>query len=625
MSTDYGRALEVAIRAAQAAGEILRAEFHRTGGPPGEHGKAPADTEAEWAIRKILLEAFPQWRYLGEETGEYTPNAQEPHCWLVDPNDGTMSYQRGYRGPATSIAVVRGGTPVLGVLYSFAAPDDAGDLIAWAEGCGGITRNGKPVTRAAWPDELSRYDVVLLSRGTDRHPRADAEALAPARFITVPSIAYRLALVAAGEGAAAVSLNTPGAWDYAAGHALLRAAGGEMVNESGEPVRYSNDGRSKTQFCFGGAPAVIRDLARRDWRRVKEAAFDDPAEYDLVRPQPGEHIADPGLLARAQGCLLGQVAGDALGTGMEFSTESSTESERAAQMVDGLFWNTIAGQPTDDSELALLLARTLVAAGTFDSERVARAYHFWLHSRPFDCGMTVTHALRGIAPADIEAGRAAEAARRAANGESQANGALMRISPLAIWGHALPAEELAGHARADASLTHPHPVCQDASAVYVVAVAHAIATGAGPRDVWEHAVDWAKAQRVEEPVLQALRDAESQPPKDYITHAGWVLVALQNAFYQLLHAPNFEEGLVRTILADGDTDTNGAIASALLGAVHGRDAIPLSWRQMVLSCRPIEGLAGVAIPRPRGVWPVDVMILAERLLITGKNALQRKL
>jgi ADP-ribosyl-[dinitrogen reductase] hydrolase len=184
---DYRRALEVAIQAACAAGEILRAEFHRPGGPRGERGKAPADTEAEWAIRKLLLEAFPQWRYLGEETGEHAPDAREQHCWLVDPNDGTTSFQRGYRGPAVSIGVVRGGTPVLGVLYSFAAPDDAGDLLAWAEGCGEITRNGKPVARTVWPEQLGRYDVVLVSRGADRHPRVERRFFRRRGFAPYPA------------------------------------------------------------------------------------------------------------------------------------------------------------------------------------------------------------------------------------------------------------------------------------------------------------------------------------------------------------------------------------------------------------------------------------------------------
>jgi ADP-ribosylglycohydrolase len=55
---------------------------------------------------------------------------------------------------------------------------------------------------------------------------------------------------------------------------------------------------------------------------------------------------------------------------------------------------------------------------------------------------------------------------------------------------------------------------------------------------------------------------------------GWVLIALQNAFWQLLHAATLEEGVIDTISRGGDTDTTAAIAGALLGAVHGRQAIP---------------------------------------------------
>jgi len=618
MSENYPRALEVSTRAARAAGEILRTEFHRPGGPRGERGKAPADVEAEWAIRKLLLEAFPQWRYLGEETGEHTPNTSDPHCWLVDPNDGTTSFQRGFRGPAVSIALLRDGVPVLGIVYAYSAPDDAGDLIAWAEGCGPLRRNGRPVERAAWPSELDRFAVILVSRGADRRPRVNAETVAPARFLAVSSIAYRLALVAAGDAVAGISLNSPGAWDYAAGHALLRATGGELLDEHGEPVRYSVDGRSRTEFCFGGAPGIVRELARRNWRRVVDSPLDETVEYDLARPQVGEHVRDAQLLARAHGCLLGECVGDSLGCLVEFSSADEVALVEMRELLhlshDGT-WGTIPGQPTDDSEMALLLARVLLAEGTYNAEKVARAYHFWHRSGPFDRGMTITHALRAITPADLEAGRAAEAARSGANTESQANGALMRISPLAIWGHALPAEELVAYARADAALTHPHPACGDANAAYVVALAHTIQTGAGPRDVWQHAADWARAYNVEESVQRAVRDAETQPPKDYTSWAaGWVLVALQNAFYRLLHARSFEDGLVQTILVGGDTDTNGAIAGALLGAVHGREAIPLHWRQMVLSCRPMEGVADVRYPRPRGLWPVDAMVLAERLL-----------
>jgi hypothetical protein len=95
-----------------------------------------------------------------------------------------------------------------------------------------------------------------------------------------------------------------------------------------------------------------------------------------------------------------------------------------------------------------------------------------------------------------------------------------------------------------------------------------------------------------------------------------VLIALQNAFYQLLHAPSLAEGAVQTVMRGGDTDTNAAIAGALLGAVHGRDAIPSQWLRSVLSCRPLAN-SGTAHFRPAEFWPVDVLCLAERLLLVG--------
>ena len=105
-------------------------------------------------------------------------------------------------------------------------------------------------------------------------------------------------------------------------------------------------------------------------------------------------------------------------------------------------------------------------------------------------------------------------------------------------------------------------------------------------------------------------------PDDFMTHQGWVLIALQNAFFQLLHADNLVAGLSDTVMHGGDTDTNAAIAGALLGAVHGRDAVPYSWQRTLLSCRPLPGTP-TAHPRPMDFWPVDAFDLAERLLIAG--------
>lgn len=596
MQERLAEALEVAVRTARAAGEMLRAEFHRPGGPRGAHGHAPIDEEIEQLIRHNLGEAFPSCSFLGEEQGLHG-SADAPWGWVVDPNDGTQAFLDGFRGSAISIALIHRGLPVLGVVHAPLAPDDAGDLVAWAEGLP-LTRNGQEVERAALPAQLDSGQVVLVSHDAVRSPLANARCVHPARFRAVPSIAWRLALVAVGEGDAAVSINGPSAWDLAGGHALLRAVGGDIVDENGRKVRY--DGSFFGHRVVGGAPAFARSLAERDWTGVFRSEPADPLSerFPQARLQPGRAIADAGLLRRAQGCLLGQVAGDALGSLVEFSSAAAIERQHpggVGELADGGFWNTIAGQPTDDSEMALLLARTLVEGADLDAIR--GAYAAWLESGPFDVGNTTRSGILGT---PLES--------------SQANGGLMRASPLAIFGHRLPVEELAELARAECAITHPHPACRDASAAFVIATAHAIRHGTGPVAAWQAALGWAKAADAHPLVVEALELAEHEPPASYERNIGWVKIALQNAFYQLLHAGSFREGVQRTVEAGGDTDTNGAIAGALLGAVYGRDAVPLTWRRAIFACRPFPGTGR---PRPRSFWPVDVLELAERLLLAG--------
>ncbi len=622
--TDYTRALEVAVAAAREAGELLRQDLHRPDGARGAGGHAEADTEAEGVIRARLLDAFP-FAYLGEETGRGTAGrSADGHLWLVDPNDGTKSYTRGMRGSAVSIALLRHGVPVLGVVYAFAAPDDAGDLFAWAEGCGPIRRNGKPVENSLGTGRLARTAVVIVSQHGDHNAPANLAAVAPARFRTMPSIAYRLALVAAGEGVAAVSLNGPVGWDYAAGHALVSAAGGVLLDQRGAKVTYGRDGSSSVgQACFGGAPAAAAALAERSWASIRKRT--SHRTFSFVEPVPGWLALGPGRLARAQGCLLGQLAGDSLGSLVEFQSApriAEQYPDGVKDLSDGGTWNTIAGQPTDDSELALALARSIVAEGTYHPGAAIDAYASWYESDPFDCGTTTGSALSAAARVGPDRDARLRAVRAAASSTSQANGSLMRVSPLGIFAAGSSVEEIADWARADSRLTHPHPICQDACASFAVAIANAIAHGDGPQAAYAAAREWARASARDNSVARALEAAADAPPADFQTQQGWVLIALQNAFFRLLHQPNLEEGVVATVMAGGDTDTNAAIAGALLGAVHGRDAVPTRWRSAVLTCRA-SGDYAAPTPRPETYWPVDALDLAERLLVLSRSARPR--
>src|SRR5471032_864287 len=90
----------------------------------------------------------------------------------------------------------------------------------------------------------------------------------------MPSIAYRLARVAAGDGICGLSLYPVSAHDVVAGHALLRGAGGVLLDEHGAAIGYATEAKMATvsQRCFGGSAAACRELMRREWGRVFGAA-----------------------------------------------------------------------------------------------------------------------------------------------------------------------------------------------------------------------------------------------------------------------------------------------------------------------------------------------------------------
>ena len=309
------------------------------------------------------------------------------------------------------------------------------------------------------------------------------------------------------------------------------------------------------------------------------------------------------ILDRAQGCLLGQFAGDSLGSLVEFQSAESIRHRYPDGLRDlaaGGTWNTIAGQPTDDSEMALMLARSLVKHGRFSVEEVRSAYRFWLQSGPFDRGFTIACGLSGHHKPD-----------------SQANGALMRVSPLGVFGAGRPLDQVAAWAREDAAITHVHRVCQEISSLFCMAVATAVREGCDAVALYEQLQSWAAAIDADETVQDAITGASKSAPSDYEEQQGWVLIAFGNALWQMLHAGDVETGVVDTVMRGGDTDTNAAICGALLGAVHGWRSprgVPARWADAVLECRPREGAAGVAHPRPEVFWPVDALILAEQLL-----------
>ena len=578
-------ALDKVVAAVEAEGLRLRAEFYAPQGPRGRRGSCPVDREIEERLQ-VALQALIPARFCGEECSA-TAGTLDGWVWLVDPQDGTFEFSAGRRGSAISVALLRNGEPVLGVVHAPDAPDCGADTIAWAEGAGPLRRNGVSIESHLEDQVAAPGRFAWATASAAQRPEMWSRAVLPARYVAMPSIAYRLARVAAGDGLATVSIHSVNEYDIAAGMALVRAAGGTLLDAQGAEIRLEGNPERRVTGCFAGAPQAVRQLAKFDWTLLDTEPRREP------RITLGFPRSDDARLPRAQGVLLGQVIGDSLGARVEMKPAAEIAQlfpGGVRDLGDGGVHHTMAGQPTDDSEMALALARSIVREQKYDAEKVLDGYRAWLTSRPVDVGVTTERGLLGLNTT-----------------ESESNGSLMRVSPIGVWAAGDPSLA-ARTARDDSALTHTGSACLEACAAYCAAIAAGV--GGADRDaMFEAALAQSKG-----PAHEAIkRAAKGNPPPDYFTHMGWVLLALQNAFWCLKHL-EFEEALVETVGRGGDTDTNAAITGALLGALHGRPAIPRRWILPVLACRPLPE-AGALRPRPMDYWPDDLLDVAEALLL----------
>lgn len=180
-----------------------------------------ADREVEAFIRARVLEAFPGDAFLGEESGGERGNAE--FVWVVDPIDGTACFVNGMYSWCISVAVVRGGEPVVGVVHD----PNAGEQFHACQGHGAF-RDDDPIR--VHPGQTLKDGVLGVGTsfrvGTgDFIPFLESVLLDGGMFIRNGSGALMISYVAAGRliGYFEPHMN---AWDALAGLVLVREAGG---------------------------------------------------------------------------------------------------------------------------------------------------------------------------------------------------------------------------------------------------------------------------------------------------------------------------------------------------------------------------------------------------------------
>ena len=229
------RELTLARRAARAAGDILRGHWRRGDYQIGSKGKdnpvTEADLEADRALKRLLHDPFPEYGWLSEETADSEARLKCRRVWIVDPLDGTKEFIQGIPEFCVAVALVEEGHPVLGVTYN----PITREMFWSARGMGcHLNTEAVRVTRT----RVLRRANVLASRSETA--RGEWEVF-HGRLKVSPtgSVAYKLALVAAGKGDATFTRSPKSEWDIASGAALLAEAGGTMTDFHGTMIRFN--------------------------------------------------------------------------------------------------------------------------------------------------------------------------------------------------------------------------------------------------------------------------------------------------------------------------------------------------------------------------------------------------
>jgi ADP-ribosyl-[dinitrogen reductase] hydrolase len=282
---------------------------------------------------------------------------------------------------------------------------------------------------------------------------------------------------------------------------------------------------------------------------------------------------------RAIGSVLGLAVGDALGAPFEFRRRAQIPSPLPAFTLPWM--GSAPGTWTDDTALARNLWLSLIEHdGVFDADDVRARHRSWLATGPPDVGNQTRLALLEPGP---------EPARgvfeRRGPEVSAGNGSVMYCAPLGVVRAGTP-ELLIEEAPALSRITHWDGRCQTACLAVTLAVA-GLVNGESPKAAVRDAVAAATEREGGEELEFLVGEAGRSRPIDG-PDMGFTLFTAGIALQVAGEGLGFEDGLRYVVGLGGDTDTNAAVAGALLGAVHGPEDIPAEWLAVLAERGAIE-------------------------------------
>ncbi len=249
---------ELLSTAVDEAGAIARRYFRAD---PKSWEKEPGQivTEADIAIDRslhtLITTERPNDGWLSEERRDDGSRSQCQRVWVVDPIDGTRSFANGVAEFTISIALMMDGQPVLASISNPITMEHFEATLG-----GGAWLNGTRITPSKQP---SVDGSSLLASWTEMKKRRWQELMPEASFTTIGSLAYKLALVAAGRYSGLVSLRSCSDWDIAAAVLILKEAGAVISDGQGQSIQLNQSTLRHAGLVAAGAEPLYTALISR--------------------------------------------------------------------------------------------------------------------------------------------------------------------------------------------------------------------------------------------------------------------------------------------------------------------------------------------------------------------------